>query len=747
MARAELDDMAYRFYTMGSRQDFDVKNSSFHEFYLANPHKISHNFAICQVLLVTWSNCVRVEHFRCYNFSLEYQNNLPSRRVSFDEIMSESKLSIVLPLELIKLYKKWITEFFYLLETKRNRWPGSVIPILNDVLREVRENSETLEQCCEFLENYSGPPFRKSTEKHRVAFAPVPTNLHVHQYTIDNRATREVLSCGTASALPLRFQSGGLTRLSALLGINRSYQDFPFWSKRKILVDLKRYLGQLSHRLDVEWSGTDFSGRTKLCSDLSSRLQEVGCFLFFFVSFPFKEFDSQCYSKAYEQLNEISGNISELDIYADLLVDEEKRRFSKGENASCTISQSLSKQFFSIDRQVRDSLQNQKDTIDVMFISLTTKLAIMDKINDEQNWLEVAYVAHIYLFLLQSKNELYEKSAHDVICLCLDMLLVLADSILEAQLLGLVMEVHKNSMLHLYFHVQIRSDFVLSQTITIAATAILNTVYRGWPIIDGYAGDLLLTVASFLSVYGDEKGMAEDAWEAWRQLEARVAFTLIRAPSAVCRTCIPLVSGERATICVSIPVPHDVYDSLPCELKDRASILVHVAYFNIGVNHEATLGQSFGGTALETAINQEGAERVLSYSNRFSVDQNAREAVMELVNVVASEPSRKNLAIFEWAMTACELLRGQAVICCKSGKDRTGMAVTIEQGRVFRETCGLNAVQLQEVIASLRRDGARRENCRKNVGKAVYSFSPFQMHFLPKTFRPPNGTYAQGVSS
>ncbi|KAJ1347737.1 hypothetical protein KIN20_002879 [Parelaphostrongylus tenuis] len=240
MARAELDDMAYRFYTMGTKQDSDVKNSSFHEFYLANPHKISHNFAIYQ------------------------QNNLPSRRVSFEEIMSESKLSIVLPLELVKLYKKWITEFSCLLESKQNQWPDFVISVLHDVLREVRENSETLEQCREFLENYSGPPFRKSTEKHRVAFAPVPTNLHVHQYTIDNRATREVLSCGTAAALPLRFQSGGLTRLSTLLGTDRAYQDFPFWSKRQILMDLKRYLGLLNHRLDVEWNGANFSGRYKV---------------------------------------------------------------------------------------------------------------------------------------------------------------------------------------------------------------------------------------------------------------------------------------------------------------------------------------------------------------------------------------------------------------------------------------------------------------------------------------------------
>uniref|UniRef100_A0A1I7XA94 TYR_PHOSPHATASE_2 domain-containing protein n=1 Tax=Heterorhabditis bacteriophora TaxID=37862 RepID=A0A1I7XA94_HETBA len=122
---------------------------------------------------------------------------------------------------------------------------------------------------------------------------------------------------------------------------------------------------------------------------------------------------------------------------------------------------------------------------------------------------------------------------------------------------------------------------------------------------------------------------------------------------------------------------------------------------------------------------------------------------------VTCEPSRKNLSIFEWSMASCELLSGQAVICCKSGKDRTGMAVTLEQGRVLRETCGLNAAQVLEVVNSLRRDGARRENCVKNVGKAMYSFSPFQMHFLPKiiiscfvqSFRPPNGTYAQGIAS
>ncbi|XGW15886.1 hypothetical protein V3C99_001382 [Haemonchus contortus] len=670
MVRAQLDEMAYKFYTMGTKQDSntDCSYSKTRQFYLTNPYRVTHTFAISQ------------------------QNNLPSRRVAFEEIMSESKLSLILPLELVKLYKKWITEFSSLLEIRQHQWPAFAIPYLYDVLREIRANTETLEQCYEFLENYSGPSFRKSTEKHRVAFAPVPTNLHVHQSTIDNRVSREVLSCGTTSALPLRFQYGGLSRITASLEIDRMFHDLPFWSRRYFLFEIKKKIGQLNYRLDTEWDNGDFEKRAKLSSDLSSEIKSV-----------------------FERFKQISEEIAELDRYAEILVNDENRRASLGQNVT---------------REVPDTLQNQMDTVDAMVMSLTTKVAVMDKIKEEE-----------------SKSEIYEKTVRDAICLCFDMLLALADSVLESQLFGLVVETHRNSTSHLYFHVQLRSDFILSQSITIAATAVLNTVYRGWPVADGCAKDLLLTVFSFLSAYGDERGMAEDAWEAWRQLEARVVFTLIRAPSEISRTCIPLVSGQRNRLNVSLPLPHEIYDALPAEMLAQKSIVVRTAFFNIGVNYEATLGQSFGGVILETGINHEGAEKVLSYSNRYTVDPSAREAAMELVNVVASEPSRKNLAIFEWAMLACELLEGHAVICCKSGKDRTGMAVTIEQGRVFRETCGLNAAQLQEVIASLRRDGARRENCRKNVGKGVYSFSPFQMHFLPKPFRPPSGTYAQGIAS
>ncbi|VDO23807.1 unnamed protein product [Brugia timori] len=98
-------------------------------------------------------------------------------------------------------------------------------------------------------------------------------------------------------------------------------------------------------------------------------------------------------------------------------------------------------------------------------------------------------------------------------------------------------------------------------------------------------------------------------------------------------------------------------------------------------------------------------------------------------------------------MAANAALHGIAVLCCKSGKDRTSMAITYEEGRIIRENCGVTAEQVGEMIVCLRREGVRRENCRKNIGRALYSFSPFQMHFIPKEFRPPSGTFAQGISS
>lgn len=159
--------------------------------------------------------------------------------------------------------------------------------------------------------------------------------------------------------------------------------------------------------------------------------------------------------------------------------------------------------------------------------------------------------------------------------------------------------------------------------------------------------------------------MIEDAIEAWKCLEQRVRFRLVRAPSAVCRTCIPMVQGSRSNLKVAIPLPHEYFDALPDSIKWTSEFGVITAYFNLGVNHEATFGQSFGGVSVESTVNQDAADKLNMFANRNEASQRAREAVMEVVNEVSSEPSRKNLAIFEWAMMASEQLGGESVICCK----------------------------------------------------------------------------------
>ena len=111
--------------------------------------------------------------------------------------------------------------------------------------------------------------------------------------------------------------------------------------------------------------------------------------------------------------------------------------------------------------RVYDNIQNQIDRIDAMIVSLNTKIAVIDTLNEAPH-----------------EREACEKNTRQAVSTCLDILLVLADSILESQLFSLVKSLQKPSVAQSYLHIMIRTDFVLSQAVTIATTAILNRIQK-----------------------------------------------------------------------------------------------------------------------------------------------------------------------------------------------------------------------------------------------------------------------------
>lgn len=171
---------------------------------------------------------------------------------------------------------------------------------------------------------------------------------------------------------------------------------------------------------------------------------------------------------------------------------------------------------------------------------------------------------------------------------------------------------------------------------------------------------------------------------------------------------------------VFLPVMDYIYDlSLSLKRptrKDCCTFHITPVFFNIGINERATIAETIGQTRDQHRSNCDNFSRLKQYYSRFrklpgrmddgmmvnrSSEANLNSCFDQLEDQLKSNVS-KNVRILHLAEDICHLLNGLRFTSCKSAKDRTGMAVTLEECRLLVQEFQLPSKNVPNVLNTLR---------------------------------------------
>ncbi|XP_031346437.1 inositol polyphosphate-4-phosphatase type I A isoform X2 [Photinus pyralis] len=315
-------------------------------------------------------------------------------------------------------------------------------------------------------------------------------------------------------------------------------------------------------------------------------------------------------------------------------------------------------------------------------------------------------------------------------------------------------------------NVQYRRDVCFSQALTSLVTGLMTRLWCHKPdpafITCLTSLGPLACFECLLSFHGMEIDMWGDMSVAVEDLRT-VMFTLNRCPSPASNEPHPMpkITGSRNSLTVSLPIPDALYTLLP----SKQSVTFHVTpvFFNIGINEKATLAESLGATRPQERSNIDNYIRLNEYYLRYrklnipdvslssgrlsacSPQRAVGDLVDELKSSVHSNKA-KNVEILHLAAQICRQMKGLRFTSCKSAKDRTGMAVTLEQCHILSSEYHLAEHEFQRALDCMRSEGCRRENTEKNTNVRKYAFNSLQLLTLPKLYRPPTGSYGSAQS-
>lgn len=320
-------------------------------------------------------------------------------------------------------------------------------------------------------------------------------------------------------------------------------------------------------------------------------------------------------------------------------------------------------------------------------------------------------------------------------------------------------------------NVRYRRDVCFSQALTALVTGIMAKLWCQRPdpmflLILTTLGPLV-SFEGLLSYYGDEIDMWGDMAVAVEDTHT-VTFTLSRCgiqprvegKASTFQLPVPRVVGSRSALTVILPVPDAIYSLLPLVPSSRQTLSFNVTpvFFNVGINEMASLAESLGTTKPQEKSNMDNFDRLNEYYLRFkklnlpteptstrfaarSILGHTLSDMMMNLKTCVQERVNKNVEILQLSSQICRRMRGLRFTSCKSAKDRTGMAITLEQVNILSSEYHLAEHEYMRALDCMRSEGCRRENTWKNIGVRKYAFNSLQILTLPRLYRPPTGTY------
>ncbi|KAG1689426.1 hypothetical protein DVH05_002228 [Phytophthora capsici] len=317
--------------------------------------------------------------------------------------------------------------------------------------------------------------------------------------------------------------------------------------------------------------------------------------------------------------------------------------------------------------------------------------------------------------------------------------------------------------------IEMREDVVRSQVLAIAGASFLNAVglaaTRGGQhrqrlqlaCSTGY----LLSIESLLSTVGAEKGMLEDMSEGIRWLNSAVSFQLVQSgetnPRMEMSKCVSVTSTPTGDhVVVAFAVPPDVFSKLPDVMQQGHAIKLHGVMFTQGINEMQSVANHYLNSSLQDELNFESVQMLQRYFRVYQTQVSAGggdarkrdtdlaelaelqaeiEALTGRLNTRTENVQKKYVNILIMSSDICRRLGAGRTTCCKSGKDRTAMSVTLETSRLLVDH--FHVKQGVHLCNAMRERGVRRVNVLANTGKTKFAFNSFQLKYIPDCYKPP----------